>query len=120
MFRVAEQITPILRTDDANAAVAWYARLGFGKDWEHRFEPGLPLFRSDIAWPHAHLLSEHRGDASRDTLVYLSVDDIDAVAAEFGQTVWQARGDPRSPCATPMGIACGSAARKAECSCQGP
>ncbi len=37
---VDEQITPILRTDDAETALAWYARLGFAKEWEHRFELG--------------------------------------------------------------------------------
>jgi hypothetical protein len=36
----AEQITPIVRTEDAETAVAWYARFGFTKDWEHRFELG--------------------------------------------------------------------------------
>ena len=32
-------------------------------------------------------LSEHKGDARPDTLVHLNVADIDAVAAEFGETV---------------------------------
>ncbi|WP_269058970.1 hypothetical protein [Catellatospora paridis] len=29
-----ELITPVIRTEDAEAAAAWYARLGFTKDWE--------------------------------------------------------------------------------------
>ena len=32
-------------------------------------------------------LSEHTGDARPDTLVFLTVHDLDAVAAEFGVTV---------------------------------
>ena len=91
---VAEQITPILRTDDADTAAAWYARLGFTKEWEHRFEPGLPLFVSISRGPMRIFLSEHRGDAHPDTLVYLSVDDVDAVAAEFGLQVQQAPWGP--------------------------
>ena len=41
--------------------------------------------------------SEHNGDARPHTLVYLSIQDIDAVAAEFGLPL-QRRGDPRSSC----------------------
>lgn len=79
-----ELAIPILRVDNADAAVAWYERLGFTKQWEHRFEPGMPAF-VEIARGEVKLfLSEHHGDASPDTLVYLVVGDLDAVAAEFG------------------------------------
>src|SRR3954447_1744301 len=33
----------VLRVEDATPAVAWYARLGFIKGWEHQFEPGFPF-----------------------------------------------------------------------------
>ncbi|MFF0541173.1 glyoxalase superfamily protein, partial [Streptomyces coelicoflavus] len=39
-----EEVIPILRVEDAAAAVVWYERLGFAKQWEHRFEAGLPAF----------------------------------------------------------------------------
>lgn len=82
-----EQVVPILRVDDSAAAVAWYERLGFAKQWEHHFEPGLPAF-VEVARGEVRLfLSEHRGDASPDTLVYLRVRDVDAIAAEFGVEV---------------------------------
>ena len=78
------EVVPVLRVADAAAAVAWYARLGFTKQWEHRFEPGMPAFVS-IARDRARLfLSEHRGDARPDTLIHLYVSDVDAVVAEFG------------------------------------
>jgi catechol 2,3-dioxygenase-like lactoylglutathione lyase family enzyme len=78
-------VIPILRVADAAAAVAWYQRLGFTTEWEHRFEPGMPAFVS-IARGRARLfLSEHQGDARPDTLIYLVVDDIDAVVTEFGR-----------------------------------
>ena len=68
-------------------AVEWYARLGFEKQWEHQFEAGFPWFVS-IARGRVRLyLSEHKGDARPDTLLHLNVVDIDAVAAEFGETV---------------------------------
>lgn len=98
-----EQITPILRTDNAEASVAWYARLGFTKDWEHRFEPGFPLFVSVSRGPMRIFLSEHNGDARPDTLLYLSVHHIDTVAAEFGLTVQQAPWGPEIELRDPDG-----------------
>ena len=80
-----EEVIPILRVGNADRAVAWYGRLGFTKEWEHRFEPGMPAFVS-IARGRARLfLSEHVGDARPDTLVYLVVGDVDEVLAEFGR-----------------------------------
>jgi len=80
-----EEVIPILRAANAAEAVTWYERLGFTKEWEHRFEPGMPAFVS-IARGRARLfLSEHQGDARPDTLIYLVVSDIDAVLAEFGR-----------------------------------
>ena len=79
------EVIPILRVANAAEAVAWYERLGFTKEWEHRFEAGMPAFVS-IARGRARLfLSEHLGDARPDTLVYLVVDDIGAVVTEFGR-----------------------------------
>lgn len=60
---------------------------GFTTDWEHRFEPGLPLFVSISRGPMRIFLSEHRGDARPDTLIYLRVHDVDSIAAEFGQSI---------------------------------
>ncbi|MGW3728496.1 glyoxalase superfamily protein [Streptomyces sp. NPDC000851] len=86
-----EEVIPILHVADAAAAVRWYERLGFGKQWEHRFEPGLPAFVEVARGRMRLFLSEHTGDARPDTLVYLRVADVDAVAAEFGV---QAAGAP--------------------------
>ncbi|MEU9737071.1 glyoxalase superfamily protein [Streptomyces sp. NPDC048002] len=79
-----EEVIPILRVRDAAVAVAWYARLGFTQGWEHRFEPGLPVFTEVTRGRVRLFLSEHEGDARPDTLVYLRLADLDAVAAEFG------------------------------------
>ena len=77
---------PILRVADADASVRWYERLGFVKEWERRFEPGLPLY---VGIAHGEMyvhLSEHTGDARPGTTVYLYVDDVDAAAAAVGVT----------------------------------
>lgn len=79
-----EHLAPVLRVADADASARWYERLGFVKQWEHRFGPDLPLYVG-IARGGMHLhLSEHAGDARPGTLVYLYVSDVDALAAACG------------------------------------
>ncbi|MEY6566613.1 glyoxalase superfamily protein [Streptomyces sp. PGLac3x] len=85
-----EEVVPILRVADAAAAVAWYERLGFTRQWEHRFQPGLPAFVEVARGGVRLFLSEHEGDARPDTLVYLRVRDVEAIAAEFGVTAEEA------------------------------
>ena len=66
---------------------AWIATgLGFIKEWEHRFEPGLPLYVGMARGQMRVHLSEHTGDARPGTLVYFTVDDLDAVAPALGVT----------------------------------
>ncbi|GGY54160.1 glyoxalase superfamily protein [Streptomyces omiyaensis] len=85
-----EAVIPVLRVREAAVAVAWYERLGFAERWVHRFEPGFPAFVEVARGDVRLFLSEHEGDARPDTLVYLRVRDVDAVAAEFGVTVEEA------------------------------
>jgi catechol 2,3-dioxygenase-like lactoylglutathione lyase family enzyme len=77
-------VVPFLRVADAEASAEWYARLGFEIEWRHRFEPGLPLFVAISRDGARIFLSEHTGDARPDTLLYLYVDDVDAVGTGFG------------------------------------
>jgi catechol 2,3-dioxygenase-like lactoylglutathione lyase family enzyme len=89
----SEEMIPILRVADAAVAVEWYTRLGFTKQWEHRFEPHLPAFVEVSRGELKLFLSEHMGDATPDTLVYLrfsGVSIVDALAAEFGVEVEEA------------------------------
>jgi catechol 2,3-dioxygenase-like lactoylglutathione lyase family enzyme len=81
---VEEEVVPVLRVEDAARAVAWYARLGFSKEWEHQFEPEFPWFVSVARGRVRIYLSEHKGDARPDTLIHLYVNDIEAVSEEFG------------------------------------
>lgn len=81
---MGEELVPVFRTSDARSAVTWYARLGFEQIGEHQFEPGFPLYvflrRGGV---HLHL-SEHAGDAPYHSLAYYYVDEVDAIATEFG------------------------------------
>src|SRR5712691_10015114 len=85
-----EKVIPILRVQDADIAVAWYKRLGFQQTSVHRFEPGFPAFVTIERGPMRIFLSEHKGDARPDTLLYLSVNDVHPIAKEFGVQVEEA------------------------------
>jgi catechol 2,3-dioxygenase-like lactoylglutathione lyase family enzyme len=80
---VEGEIVPVLHVEEAARAVAWYARLGFSKEWEHQFEPGFPWFVSVARGRVRIYLSEHKGDARPDTLIRLHINDIEAVSEEF-------------------------------------
>jgi catechol 2,3-dioxygenase-like lactoylglutathione lyase family enzyme len=77
-------VVPFIRVADAEATARWYERLGFREEWRTRAEPHLPLFLAITNGDGRIFLSEHTGDAHPDALLYLYVDDVDAVAAEFG------------------------------------
>ncbi|MFE9997276.1 glyoxalase superfamily protein [Streptomyces avermitilis] len=82
-----EEVIPILYVEDAVAAVEWYGRLGFVQQWEHRFEPGFPALVEVARGRMRLFLSEHKGDARPDMLIYLRVREVDAIADEFGVKV---------------------------------
>jgi catechol 2,3-dioxygenase-like lactoylglutathione lyase family enzyme len=50
--------------DEAKAREFYVGFLGFKVDWEHRFEPGLPLYLQVSRDGCVLHLSEHHGDAS--------------------------------------------------------
>jgi uncharacterized glyoxalase superfamily protein PhnB len=71
--------TPILRSfDEAKAKEFYIGFLGFKLDFEHRFEPGLPLYMQVSRGDCILHLSEHHGDASPGSAMRIEVDDIDA------------------------------------------
>jgi catechol 2,3-dioxygenase-like lactoylglutathione lyase family enzyme len=82
-----EETIPVLRVTDAQAAIAWYRRLGFAEEWQHRFEPDFPVFaslrRGDDAGGVRVFLSEHTGDAPVGGLLYLRISDVTPIATEF-------------------------------------
>lgn len=84
---MTESLVPVLHVADGLQTARWYARLGFELVGQHRFAPELPLYaflRKGNVTLH---LSEHRGDARPDTLLYYYVDDVDTIAAEVNAQV---------------------------------
>ena len=77
-------VTPILRIFDETKAREFYVGfLGFQVDWEHRFEPGLPLYVQVSRGGCVLHLSEHHGDCCPGAAMRIEVDDIDALHAEL-------------------------------------
>jgi uncharacterized glyoxalase superfamily protein PhnB len=72
------RITPILRIfDEAKAREFYVDFLGFKVDWEHRFEPDLPLYMqvsNDDCIIH---LSEHFGDCCPGAHLRIEVTGLD-------------------------------------------
>lgn len=76
--------TPILRIfDEAKAREFYVGFLGFKVDWEHRFEPGLPLYLQISRDGCVLHLSEHHGDAIPGSAMRIEADDLDAFHAEL-------------------------------------
>jgi catechol 2,3-dioxygenase-like lactoylglutathione lyase family enzyme len=76
--------TPILRSfDEAKARAFYVGFLGFAVDWEHRFEPGLPLYLQLSRGAVKLHLSEHHGDCTPGSAVRIAVDDVAALHAEL-------------------------------------
>lgn len=77
-------VTPILRIfDEAKAREFYVDFLGFTIDWQHRFEPALPLYLQVSRDGCVLHLSEHHGDACPGAALRIACDDIDAFHAEL-------------------------------------
>ena len=68
---------PILRSfDEAKAREFYVDFLGFSIDWEHRFEPGLPLYMQVSRGGIVFHISEHHGDGSPGVIVRVDITGI--------------------------------------------
>ena len=75
---------PVLRIFDLAIARAFYVDwLGFQVDWEHRFEPGMPVYMQVSRGPVVLHLSEHFGDCSPGAKVLVNTDDVEALHREL-------------------------------------
>ena len=76
--------TPILRMfDEAKAREFYVDFLGFTVDWQHRFEPGLPLYMQVSRDGCVLHLSEHHGDGSPGAAIRIETSELDAFHAEL-------------------------------------
>jgi catechol 2,3-dioxygenase-like lactoylglutathione lyase family enzyme len=74
-----QRLFPTLRILDYERSRAFYTEgLGFHVDWEHRFEPGFPVFMQVTRDGLSLYLSQHAGDCQPGGLVHLYVADVDA------------------------------------------
>ena len=75
---------PVLRVqDEAHAREFYVDYLGFDVEWEHRFEPGMPLYLRVVRGQVVLDLSEHHGDGTPGTVVWVPVASVDALHAEL-------------------------------------
>ncbi len=78
-----ERAIPLLRIFDVAKAKAFYLDfLGFRQEWEHRFEEGLPLYFEVSRDGVALHLTEHHGDCTPGSTVFIVVRDLAAFHAE--------------------------------------
>ncbi|KSB88007.1 bleomycin resistance protein [Caulobacter vibrioides] len=75
---------PILRSFDERKAREFYLGfLGFKVTFEHRFEPGMPLYMGVERAGLVLHLSEHHGDASPGSTVYVPMKGVYAYQREL-------------------------------------
>ena len=77
-------IVPILRMFDENKAKEFYLEyLGFQVDWEHRFEPDMPLYMQISRDAIIIHLSEHHGDCTPGAALRVETDDVQALQQQL-------------------------------------
>lgn len=78
------QTIPIIRIFDEGKAKEFYLEfLGMGLDWEHRFEPGYPMYMQISKGGLVLHLSEHSGDCTPGSKTFVNVSDLDALFQEL-------------------------------------
>jgi catechol 2,3-dioxygenase-like lactoylglutathione lyase family enzyme len=79
-----QTVTPQFRITDARRSLAFYVDgLGFQVDWEHRFEPGFPVFMQLTRAGQSIILTEHAGDCQVGGAAYFVIPDVDASYNDF-------------------------------------
>lgn len=77
---------PILRIFDVAKALEFYREyLGFTVDWEHRFDAESPMYMQVSRGDLVLHLSEHYGDATPGSTVYVSVRDLQSFHKELSE-----------------------------------
>jgi uncharacterized glyoxalase superfamily protein PhnB len=78
------QVIPILRIFDIAKADEFYLGfLGFSVDFDHRFEPSLPLYRQVSRGGLLLHLSEHHGDCSPGAQIRVMMQGVEAFHREI-------------------------------------
>ncbi len=81
---MTQRVFPQLRLTNWKRTRSFYVEgLGFTVDWEHRFEPGFPVFAQVTRDGLSLFLSEHSGDCQVGGAAYLVVNDVDTLGREI-------------------------------------
>jgi hypothetical protein len=79
-----EKVIPLLRIFDVKKAKAFYLEyLSFTLDWEHRFEPGMPLYMQVSRGGLSLHLTEHHGDCTPGSAVFVWMQGLAAFHREL-------------------------------------
>jgi catechol 2,3-dioxygenase-like lactoylglutathione lyase family enzyme len=81
---------PILRIFDYDKAIEFYVDwLGFTINWKHQFEPNTPYYM-EVQRGHIVLhLSEHYGDATPGSGVYIEFENIREYCQQLSEPVYK-------------------------------
>lgn len=78
------QAIPIIRIFDETKAKEFYLDfLGMSLDWEHRFEPGFPIYMQVSRDGLVFHLSEHSGDCPPGSKTFVNTDELEALHREI-------------------------------------
>jgi catechol 2,3-dioxygenase-like lactoylglutathione lyase family enzyme len=85
-----ERIVPVLRIFSLEKAREFYVDfLGFKIDWEHCFEPGMPIYMQVSRGDFLLHLTEHHGDGSPGAVVFVLMRGLDAFQREISATAYR-------------------------------
>ena len=95
---------PVIRSFDEAKAKEFYIHfLGFKVDWEHRFEPSMPLYMQVSHGECILHLSEHHGDAAPGARIRIETPDLDAYVDALRESGYQYC-KPGKPVMQPWGL----------------
>ena len=84
------QSIPVLRIFDEEKAKQFYVEfLGMSIDWEHRFKDDFPIYMQVSKDNLVFHLSEHSGDCTPGSKVFVNTPDIDALYQELSQKTYK-------------------------------
>ena len=78
------QTIPIIRIFDEVKAKEFYLEfLGMNLDWEHRFEPDMPVYMQVSRDNLVFHLSEHSGDCSPGCKIFVNINELEKLHQEI-------------------------------------
>jgi catechol 2,3-dioxygenase-like lactoylglutathione lyase family enzyme len=86
MTMTFQRVVPIFRIFSLEKALEFYVGfLGFKVDWEHRFEPDLPVFMQVSRDGLTFHLSEHHGDGTPGSIAYVYMTGVRELHRELSE-----------------------------------